>query len=113
MEIKAMDDLMAQLRMLSGSVKAGASGAAPTNPAAGSGVAKADFGNVLRSALDSVNGEQTKAMGLAKGYELGAPNVGLHDVAIALQKSNIAFQGAVQVRNKLVSAYHDIMNMQI
>jgi flagellar hook-basal body complex protein FliE len=44
---------------------------------------------------------------------VGAPNVSLREVLVSSQKANIAFQGAVQVCNQLVSAYHDIMNMQI
>jgi flagellar hook-basal body complex protein FliE len=44
---------------------------------------------------------------------MGAANVNLSDVMISMQKASISFQGAIQVRNKLVSAYHDIMNMQV
>ena len=53
------------------------------------------------------------ASGLARAYESGSKEVALHDVMLSMQKANISFQSAVQVRNRLVSAYHDIMNMQI
>ena len=43
----------------------------------------------------------------------GDGNANLHDVMIALQKANVSFQEMVQVRNKLVSAYHDVMNIQV
>ena len=81
-----------------------------TNASAAAGV---DFGAVLSSALEHVNGAQQGADKLAMQFELGAPNANLHEVMISLQKANVSFQAMVQVRNKLVSAYHDIMNMQV
>jgi flagellar hook-basal body complex protein FliE len=60
-----------------------------------------------------VNQSQTTAENLGKNFALGDDSVSLSDVMIAGQKANISFQATVQVRNKLVSAYHDIMNMQI
>jgi flagellar hook-basal body complex protein FliE len=62
---------------------------------------------------DQVNSAQNNAQELARAYEMGSPGASLHDVMIASSKANIAFQATVQVRNKLVSAYHDIMNMQL
>jgi len=46
-------------------------------------------------------------------FELGTKNVQLHDVMISLSKANVSFQQMVQVRNRLVAAYHDVMNMQV
>lgn len=77
---------------------------------AGNGVA---FGNALKTALDGVNHTQKNADALAQAYQMEDPNVGLEDTMIAMSKANISFQALVQVRNRLVSAYHDIMNMQI
>lgn len=74
---------------------------------------KADFAAALKASLDQVNGAQVKAEDLGKRFALGDDSVNLSDVMIAGQKANIAFQATVQVRNKLVSAYHDIMNMQV
>jgi flagellar hook-basal body complex protein FliE len=71
------------------------------------------FGNVLKTSLNQVNQTQVAAEQTAKQFEMGAPNVNLGDVMVSIQKANIAFQGTVQVRNRLVAAYHDIMNMQI
>ena len=79
----------------------------------GSSVNGNSFGNALRQALDGVNQSQVEADGLARGYELGQPGVDLTRVMIATQKANLSFQAAVQVRNKLVSAYQEIMNMPI
>lgn len=75
--------------------------------------AKADFASALKSSLDQVNGMQRSSEALAKRFVLGDDSVHLSDVMINSQKANLAFQATIQVRNKLVSAYHDIMNMQV
>jgi flagellar hook-basal body complex protein FliE len=79
-------------------------------PPAGNGTA--DFGKLLQSAVDKVNDAQQQAGKLADGFEKG-DNTDLTEVMIALQKARISFQAMVEVRNKLVTAYQDIMNMQI
>jgi len=108
MDTSGIDNVLAQLR------RASATAAGSPSPAANAGtVAGVDFGRVLKSALEQVNGAQQEAGKLAMQFELGAPNANLHEVMISLQKANISFQAMVQVRNKLVSAYHDIMNMQV
>ncbi len=71
-----------------------------------------DFGQVLKSTLDQVNQAQMQAQQMAQDFSAGG-GANLQDVMIALQKANLSFQQMVQVRNKLVSAYHDIMNMQV
>lgn len=73
----------------------------------------ADFAAMLKSTLEQVSAAQSQATALARDFELGRSDVALHDVMLAMQKANIAFQGTVQVRNRLVAAYQDIMNMQI
>ena len=72
-----------------------------------------DFANVLKTSLNEVARTQNEAASLSKSFTVGDPNTNLQDVMVAMQKSNIAFQQAVQVRNKLVQAYHEIMNMQV
>ena len=74
---------------------------------------KLDFASALKSSLDQVNQTQAKATEMGKSFALGDDSVNLSDVMVATQKASITFQATVQVRNKLVSAYHDIMNMQI
>ena len=75
--------------------------------------AKTDFAQVLKTSIEQVNKTQTQAESLTRAFEVGAPGVQLHDVMISLAKANVSFQQMVQVRNRLVSAYHDIMNMQV
>jgi flagellar hook-basal body complex protein FliE len=72
-----------------------------------------NFSDALKASLNQVNQTQRNAETLSKNFVLGDDSVSLSDVMIAGQKSNIAFQATVQVRNKLVSAYQDIMNMQV
>lgn len=86
---------------------------APSTSEGAAAPAKLDFADALKGALDQVNATDTKAAEVGKQFTMGSDNVGLSDVMISMQKANISFQAAVQVRNRLVSAYHDIMNMQI
>ena len=72
-----------------------------------------DFGDAMRNAIDFVNARQQEASALATKFEQGAPGVELADVMVAIQKANVSFQAATQVRNRLVSAYQDIMNMPL
>lgn len=74
---------------------------------------KVNFSDALKASLNQVNQTQRTAESLSKNFVLGDDSVSLSDVMVAGQKSNIAFQATVQVRNKLVSAYQDIMNMQV
>ncbi len=87
---------------------AGLGGVAPQG-----GVAKLDFADALKTSLQQVSNTQKHAEELGQRFAMGDDTVSLSDTMIAMQKSSIAFQGTVQVRNKLVSAYHDIMNMQV
>lgn len=74
---------------------------------------KLDFAEALKASLNQVNNVQLNAETLGKNFAMGDDKVSLSDVMISMQKANISFQATVQVRNKLVAAYHDIMNMQI
>ncbi|SKC20983.1 flagellar hook-basal body complex protein FliE [Kosakonia radicincitans] len=71
------------------------------------------FAGQLHAALDRISDTQNAARVQAEKFTLGEPGVALNDVMTDLQKSSISLQMGVQVRNKLVSAYQDIMNMQV
>ncbi len=109
METRALDQVLAQLR--SAAARAGIAGES-TAPAAVGGKT-ADFATVLKASLDHVNTRQQQAAKLATDFELGVPGANLPEVMVSIQKANISFQQTVQVRNRLVSAYHEIMNMQV
>ncbi len=70
-----------------------------------------DFAALLKGSVDKVNETQQQAGSLQQAFEAGDSQVDLAQVMIAMQKAGIAFQAMTQVRNKLVSAYQDIMSM--
>ncbi|MFO7541430.1 MAG: flagellar hook-basal body complex protein FliE [Thiobacillus sp.] len=72
-----------------------------------------DFQSALKSSLDQVNSMQNQSKDMAQRFESGDTTVSLSDAMISLQKSSIAFQQTVQVRNKLVEAYQNIMSMSV
>jgi flagellar hook-basal body complex protein FliE len=74
---------------------------------------KVSFSDALKASLDNVNTTQVQAEKLGERFAAGDNSVSLSDTMISMQKASISFQATVQVRNKLVSAYHDIMNMQV
>jgi flagellar hook-basal body complex protein FliE len=74
---------------------------------------KVNFADALKNSLDQVSNAQHNAEKLGERFALGDDKVSLSDVMISMQKASIGFQATVQVRNKLVSAYHEIMNMQV
>ena len=71
------------------------------------------FTQLLKDSVNKVNEVQKNAGDLAMRFDAGDESVNLADVMINLQKASISFQAMTQVRNRLVSAYQDIMNMQI
>jgi len=74
---------------------------------------KIDFSNVLRQAIDNVNAVQKNAGALKKAFEKGEPGLDLTQVMVASQKASIAFKAALEVRNKLIKAYQDIISMPV
>ncbi|MBZ9556975.1 MULTISPECIES: flagellar hook-basal body complex protein FliE [Modicisalibacter] len=76
-------------------------------------VGQGGFADALQSSVERINRLQKKADAGIKAFEAGEPGVALNDVMVDMQKSSIGFQMGVQVRNRLVTAYKDIMNMQV
>ncbi len=76
-------------------------------------VGKGNFSEMFKNAINEVNELQSNAGDLKAKFELGDSNVSLADVMIASQKSGVAFQATVHVRNKLIDAYKEIMNMSV
>jgi len=71
-----------------------------------------DFGAAINNALQQVNAQQTKAGDLSEAYERGDTH-DIVSVMIERQKASLGFETTLQVRNKLLSAYRDIMNMPV
>jgi flagellar hook-basal body complex protein FliE len=72
-----------------------------------------DFATLLRQTIDSVNTSQQTARTMAEAFETGESRASLAEVMLASQKASVSFQAMLQVRNKLVDAYKDVMNMPI
>jgi flagellar hook-basal body complex protein FliE len=77
------------------------------------GTQQTDFVNTLKKAVDTVNEAQANSSAMKTRYEKGDPTVNLADVMLASQKAGLAFEAAVQVRNRMVQAYQEIMNMPV
>jgi flagellar hook-basal body complex protein FliE len=101
---QGIDQLLQELNRLA------AQAGGQSEPAAAPG---SDFGEALQAALRQVNDAQQESVGLQRQFDLNAPNVDLTDVMVSLQKASLSFQTMVQVRNRLVSAYQEVMNMQV
>ncbi|MGR9073058.1 MAG: flagellar hook-basal body complex protein FliE [Gammaproteobacteria bacterium] len=70
-----------------------------------------EFSVMLKQSIDKVNEYQRTAIDMARAFETGETDASLAEVMVSLQKADVSFQAMVQVRNKLVEAYKDIMNM--
>ena len=100
------DALLAQMRAMAAAAQS--KPAAPTTSEV-----QGEFADLLKQSINKVNETQQESTRLADAFQNGDPNVKMSEVMIALEKSNVSFQAMLQVRNKLVSAYQEIMNMQI
>jgi flagellar hook-basal body complex protein FliE len=85
---------------------------ATTPPGAG-GTTGVDFAASLDSALKSVSHTQAQAEELQRQFQMENPNVSLEQTMVAMNTSALSFSAAVQVRNRLVQAYDQVMNMQV
>ena len=117
-DTSAMNALLGRLEAAREAIAHASSGLQSTGAISGAGAATGsaapvDFAAMLKDTLTRVNQSQATAMGTAERFQLGDPKVSLEETMVALSKANIDFQQMVQVRNRVVSAYHDIMNLQI
>jgi flagellar hook-basal body complex protein FliE len=110
----------AMLSTLQSALKNGGTAGASAGASPVSGVAKAagatgagSFSNALGDALKSVSQAQDQSSDLQRKFQTGADGVSLEETMVSMQKAQIGFQAALAVRNRLVSAYTDIMNMSV
>ena len=75
-------------------------------------VAKAGFADMVSGAIEQVNATQVESRRLQAAYERGE-DLPLADVVLGMQKSSIAFEATLQIRNKVLKAYEDILNMPV
>ena len=112
-----VDSVLSQIRAMSSQMKS-ISATQSASITSGSVVAdksaeQPSFASLMTKGLNQVNQNQQTASDLATKFERGAPGVELSDVMIEMQKASVSFRAATEVRNRMVSAYQDIMNMQI
>ena len=104
-----VSSLLAEMRALAAQAQSLDDSAGPAADA----VPKTRFADLLEESVDAVHQAQTKASELATAFEAGDENVDLAQVMISLQKASLSFNAMTEVRNKLVSAYQEIMNMPV
>jgi flagellar hook-basal body complex protein FliE len=85
----------------------------PKATGAAAGAAQGQFGEAFKTALQNVSAAQNKSSELQTQVQLGNPNVSLEETMLAMQKAQIGFQAALHVRNRMMQAYTDVMNMQV
>jgi flagellar hook-basal body complex protein FliE len=100
-----INTVLAQMRAMSA--------AASNSSAESATVSETNFSELLQGAIEQVSESQVQAKELATAFESGDPSVELPQVMVALQKASLSFQAMNQVRNKLLSAYQEVMNMQV
>ena len=74
---------------------------------------QAGFGAMLSDAIGAVNNSQMHAAEMKSAYETGNSDASLAEVMISVQKADLSFRAMTEVRNKLVTAYQEIMNMPV
>lgn len=103
-----VNNLLSQMRQMTAQVRPPETAFKPA-PAAG----QADFSDVLRQSLSAVGRNQLEAGRMAASFERGDPGADLGRTMIAVQKADLSLRTVVEVRNKLVDAYKEIMNMPV
>lgn len=99
-----INKVLSQMRALSGEIQA--------QPAA-QAKSPVQFGDLLRQSIEQVSGQQAAAENLLVRFEGGAADVSVAEVMISMQKASLSFQAMNEVRNRLVEAYQQVMNMPI
>lgn len=106
--LSSIENMLSQMRAVTRAAQGLPAQAGPESAAAPGG-----FAAELARSLNRVSETQNAAAGQARAFELGEPGISLNNVMIDMQKANLAFQGTVQVRNRLIDAYKEIANMAV
>jgi flagellar hook-basal body complex protein FliE len=103
-----IDSVLAQIRSLSAQARVGSPQATAPQKSGPS-----EFASLLSKGIDQVNQTQQRAGQMEEAFQRGTPGVELSQVMVEMQKANVSFRAVTEVRNRLVSAYQEIMNMQV
>lgn len=99
-----INNVLSQMRALAASMEL---------PATTPKVADNSFGQVLQQSIDKVNEQQSVATSMMTDFQNGSSDTSVAEVMVSMQKASLSFTAMTQVRNKLVDAYQEIMNMPI
>ena len=77
------------------------------------GVKQTDFSEVLANSINSVNDTVKASSKMAEAFEKGDSNISMAELMVTMEKSSVSFQAVMQVRNRLLTAYQEIMNMPV
>jgi flagellar hook-basal body complex protein FliE len=100
-----IQQVLAQMRAMAQSI-----GGQETQASAARG---ADFGHLFKNALEQVNATQNQSFDLTSRFVAGDESVSLSDAVVSMQKASLEFEAVSQVRNRLLAAYQEIMNMPL
>ncbi|HHL45304.1 MAG TPA: flagellar hook-basal body complex protein FliE [Gammaproteobacteria bacterium] len=98
------DNLLAQMRVMAAQAQGGT---------AVEKTAAADFGGLLKQSIDQVNEMQQQSRNAKEAFQAGTSDMSLAEVMLTSEKAGIAFQTVLQVRNKVIQAYQDVINMPL
>lgn len=107
-DISSINQVLVEMRRLTAAAQSN-----PVENGGGNKTSGADFSALLKQSIDQVNDTQKAAGKLSEAFSAGDPSVDVAEVMVALQKAGVAFQAMTEVRNRLVSAYQDIMSMPV
>jgi flagellar hook-basal body complex protein FliE len=109
-----IDRVLSQIRALSAQASAGAARPPMADATSGAGsVANSGFAQLMRQGIEQVNSTQESANRMATAFERGTPGIELPQVMLEMQKASVSFRALTEVRNRMVNAYQEIMNMPI
>jgi flagellar hook-basal body complex protein FliE len=110
-----IDRVLATIRSFSTQGAAGVGGVGQGSAAGAANGASgvSEFSKLLQKGIESVNESQQTATNMATAFERGVPGIELPQVMLEMQKASVSFRALTEVRNRLVNAYQEIMNMPV
>lgn len=116
--ISGVDQILGQIRAMRQQTVApgelgGVGRPAPLAPGVAESAAPDSFGGMLKASVQAVNQTQQQASQMATAWERGDSEISLTQVMVSLQKADVSFKAMMEVRNKMVDAYQEVMRMSI
>ena len=102
-----IQQVLSEMRALQARASGGAT------PAINASAQPSEFANLMKNSVDQVATLQNQASALSTAYEAGDKSVDLTKVMLEVQKAGLAFRAMTEVRNKLLDAYSQVMNMSV